>query len=248
MRTAFTALMALGLGFALAAPASAYETKKGLEGGTIAGVVKFEGAAPAPKQIEVKKNKEVCGKKPIYDESLAVGKGGGIRWAVARLLNVESGKAWDLKKAVIDQNGCFFTPHVAITRMKKSVRVLNNDGLLHNFHSFPKKNKAVNKAQPKFLKKMTLKGKFFRKPEIINVKCDVHAWMSGYIVVAENPYYAVTGADGKFKLENVPAGKYKLEIWQEKLGRVVHAVTVKAKETTNVSVSMNKKTAAVTIR
>lgn len=245
MRTRMTGWIALGLCFALVAPASAYETKKGFEGGTISGVVKFEGEAPAPKQIEVTKNKEVCAKEPIQDETLVVGDGGGIQWAVARLLDVKSGKkwgkeTWGKKKRVIDQNGCFFSPHVLLVRAKKSIRILNSDKILHNFHSFPKENKPVNRAQPKFLKKMKLKGKFFAKAEIINVKCDVHGWMSGYIVVAEHPYHAVSGGDGKFKLENVPPGDYKLEIWHETLGTSVQAVTVKAKETTDVTVNMKK--------
>ncbi|MBI2881421.1 MAG: carboxypeptidase regulatory-like domain-containing protein [Candidatus Tectomicrobia bacterium] len=240
MRKTAAALIVVGLSLALAVPASAYKEKKGFEGGTIAGVVKFEGTPPAAKNVTVNKNQDVCGKKPIPEQSLVVGQGGGVRWAVARLVDVDSGKAWDLPKAEIDQNGCFFHPHVAIVQAKKAVQILNNDGILHNFHTFPKQNKAANRAQPKFLKKMTLAASFFDKPEIVNVKCDVHAWMDGYIVVAAHPYYAVTGADGAFKLANVPPGNYKLEVWHETLGTVTQAITVKAKETASVSVSMKK--------
>ena len=246
MRRSLIGLIALGLSVALVAPASAYKSKKGIEGGTIAGVVKFDGTPPAPMKLEVNKNTEVCGKKPILDESLVVGEGGGIRWAVARLIDVKSGKkwrkkVWGKKKAVIDQNGCFFSPHVILLKRKRSLTILNNDGLLHNFHSFPETNKGVNRAQPKFLKKMTLKGKkYFSKAEIITVKCDVHGWMKAVVVVAEHPYYALTGADGKFELTNVPPGDYKLEIWHETLGTSVQAVTVKAKETATVAVSLKK--------
>ncbi len=246
MRRSLVGLIALGLSVTLVAPVLAYKSKKGFEGGTISGVVKFDGTAPAPKNLEVNKNKEVCGKKPIIDESLEVGEGGGIRWAVARLIDIKSGKKWSKKvwgkkKAVIDQNGCFFAPHVLLLKRKRSLSVLNNDGLLHNFHSFPETNKGVNRAQPKFLKKMNLKGKkYFSKAEFITVKCDVHGWMKGVVVVADHPYYALTGADGKFELSNVPPGDYKLEIWHETLGTSVQAVTVKAKETATVEVSMKK--------
>jgi plastocyanin len=227
------------------APASAYKVDKGIKGGTIEGAVKFAGKASAMKPLEVNKNKEVCGKKPVPNQTLVVGGNGGLEWAVVRLIDVKTGKAWSKKvwgkkKSVIDQNGCYFSPHVLVIKPKRGVRVLNNDKILHNFHTFPKKNKAVNKAQPKFLKKMNLKGSFFKTPEIINVKCDVHGWMNGYIVVAENPYTTVTNAEGKFKLTNVPPGDYKLEVWQESLGTSVQSVTVKAKETTNVTVTMKK--------
>ena len=246
MRRSLIGLIALGLSVALVAPASAYKSKKGIEGGTIAGVVKFDGTPPAPMKLEVNKNPEVCGKKPIFDESLVVGEDGGIRWAVARLIDIKSGKKWSKKvwgkkKAVIDQNGCFFSPHVLLLKRKRSLTILNSDGLLHNFHSFTETNKGVNRAQPKFLKKMTLKGKkYFSKPEIFTVKCDVHSWMKGIVVVAKHPYYAVTGADGKFELTRVPPGEYKLEIWHETLGVSVQAVTVKANETATVAVRLKK--------
>ena len=246
MRRSLLGMAVLFLALSLATTVSAYKSKKGFEGGAISGMVKFQGGPPPRKTLEVNKNKDVCGKNPVQDESLVVGSNGGVQWAVARLVGIESGKkwrkkTWGKKQRVIDQNGCFFSPHVRLLRRKKSVRVLNSDGVLHNFHTFPKKNKAVNRAQPKFLKKMTLKGKkFFSKPEIINVKCDVHGWMNGYIVVAEHPYHAVTGGDGKFELTNVPPGKYKLELWHEILGTHVQAVTVKAKETVSVTVPMKK--------
>jgi len=246
MRRSVLGLMVLGVGLSLATTASAYKYKKGFEGGAISGVVKFDGQAPSPKNLVVNKNKDVCAKSPIQDESLVVGSEGGVRWAVARLIDIESGKKWSKKtwgkkQRFIDQNGCFFSPHVRLLRVKRSINILNNDGILHNFHTFPKKNKVVNRAQPKFLKKMSLKGKtYFSKPEIVNVKCDVHGWMNGYIVVAGHPYHAVTGEDGKFKLTNIPPGDYKLEIWHETLGTSVQAVTVKAKETASVTVSMKK--------
>lgn len=245
MKKSIVGLLGIGLSLSLIAPVSAYDVDKGVKGGTIEGVVKFGGTAPALKPLAVNKNKEVCGKKPVPDQSLVVGGGGGIQWAVVRLIDVKKGKAWSKdvwgkKKAVIDQKGCYFHPHVLVVKPKTSIRVLNSDKILHNFHTFGKKNKGVNRAQPKFLKKMTMKGSFFAKPEIINVKCDVHGWMNGYVVVADNPYTTVTNGEGKFKLTNVPAGTYKLEVWQESLGTSVQSVTVKASGSANVTVTMKK--------
>lgn len=75
--------------------------------------------------------------------------------------------------------------------------MLNNDGILHNIHTRSEINDEINKAQPKFLKRMKLS---FEKPEFVKITCDVHNWMQAWIVVAEHPYYVVTDESGKFEL------------------------------------------------
>ena len=73
--------------------------------------------------------------------------------------------------------------------------------------------------------------KTFANPEIpIPVKCDVHRWMSAYITVMKNPFYAVTGTDGSFSIK-LPAGSYTIEAWQEKLGTQTQQVTLADNET-----------------
>jgi uncharacterized protein (DUF2141 family) len=73
------------------------------------------------------------------------------------------------------------------------------------------------------------------KPEVIEVKCDVHGWMHGWLVATETPYFAVTDNSGSFKLTDVPPGNYTVEVWHEKLGKNTQKVTVKAKEEAKVN-------------
>jgi len=73
------------------------------------------------------------------------------------------------------------------------------------------------------------------------VSSPTHTWMRAWVVVAEHPFYAVTGPNGEFALDNVPPGKYTLKIWQEVLGTVTREVTVGDKDTTGVTVEMGKK-------
>jgi hypothetical protein len=64
-------------------------------------------------------------------------------------------------------------------------------------------------AQPAKGKDLEFK---FDMPEVfVKFKCDVHPWMFAYVGVVENPYFAVTGKDGTFKIANVPPGKYQIE-------------------------------------
>jgi hypothetical protein len=63
---------------------------------------------------------------------------------------------------------------------------------------------------------------------MIPVGCDIHQWMNATIVVVDNPYAVVTGSDGSFTLDDVPAGTYTVEVWHPELGSQTSTVTVEA--------------------
>ena len=71
--------------------------------------------------------------------------------------------------------------------------------------------------------------------------CNVHAEMSAFVLVLENPYFSVTEKDGVFKIDNVPPGTYKVSAWHEKLRTVTQDVTVEAGKTSNVDYNLKKK-------
>lgn len=221
----------------LALPVSglaAYQGGDVKDGGSISGTVKFKGTAPAPKKLDVSKDKEVCGKSPKVDQSLVVN-GGNIAYAVITITDIQKGKKVDSKKVVLDQKGCEYHPHVLAFTAGTPVEILNPDGILHNVHSYSKTNSPFNHAQPKFKKSLEVK---VDKPEAVEIKCDVHGWMHGWLVATPNPYFAVTDDSGSFKLTDVPAGTYTVEVWQEKLGKSTQKVTVKPKEEAKVNFEM----------
>lgn len=201
------------------------------DGGSISGTVKYKGSAPAPKKLEVSKDKEVCGKSPKVDQSLVVNNG-NLMNAVVTITDIKTGKKIDTKKVTLDQKGCEYQPHVLAFPAGSTVEILNPDGILHNVHSYSKVNSPFNMAQPKFKKNLDVK---IDKPEAIEVKCDVHGWMQGWLVATESPYVAVTDNSGNFKMTDVPPGSYTVEVWHEKLGKNTQKVTVKAKEDAKVS-------------
>jgi plastocyanin len=218
--------------------ARAYEGGEVKDGGTISGKVTFAGAAPARKEIQVTKDNEVCGKEKHLSWDLIVGPNKGIENVVVRLVDIKKGKKWSSTKPTLDQRGCVYTPHVVVAPAGGELDILNSDGILHNIHTYSTANPPINKAQPKFKKVLTEK---FAKAETFQAKCDAHGWMSGWIVVSEHPYVAVSDGKGEFTLKDVPPGQYKLEVWQETLGKTVKDVTVKAKEETKVNVELAKK-------
>jgi plastocyanin len=185
-----------------------YNTIVVKNGGTVSGVILFEGDAPAVSSVEVTKDRKVCGKDKPSETLLVDPKTMGIQNAVVYLSAVTSGKEWNAtEELAMDQKGCVFTPHVLVVPVGQTFMMLNNDGILHNIHTRSERNKEINKAQPKFLKKMKLT---FKKPEFVKVACDVHNWMTGWVVAADNPYYEVTNEKGRFEISNIPAASRRV--------------------------------------
>jgi hypothetical protein len=201
-------------------------------GGTIEAAVTYNGA-PVIEKLKVNKDVEKCGTEAAI-EKIVVGGNKGLANAVVSV--PEAKGAPTAKKITVDQHGCKFVPHVSATTPGE-VELKNSDDILHNIHTYSTANPSINKAQPKFKKVMTEK---FDKPEVIKLTCDVHSWMLGWVAVMPNPYFGVTDANGATKIENVPPGKYKVEVWHETLGKQSKDVEVKAGQTAKVAFEMKK--------
>ena len=201
-------------------------------GGTVEVEVKYNGA-PQVEKLKVNKDTEKCGTETAI-EKVVVGGNKGLANAVASAPGAKGAKA--TAKASIDQHGCKFVPHVVVMQPGE-LEIKNSDDILHNIHTYSTANPSINKAQPKFKKVMTEK---LEKPEFVKVTCDVHSWMLGWVAVVPG-VAAVTDNTGVAKLENVPAGKQKIEVWHEVLGKQEKEVDVKAGQTTKVSFEMKGK-------
>lgn len=208
------------------------------DGGTISGTVRFVGTVPPARSIHVTDDAEICGQSREV-QTVKVGSGGGLADAVISLMDVTRGVA--LKQPptppALDQRGCRFLPHVILAPVGAPVNILNNDPLTHNVRTAAFDNRPVNRAQPKELRQIAIE---FRAPEKVKVKCDIHDWMSAWVVVIDHPYHAVSDEAGRFVIENVPAGTYELEIWHETLGASMRSVTVVQGEATNLTVDLGR--------
>jgi plastocyanin len=196
-----------------ASRAAAYDAGAVKNGGSIAGVVRYDGPSHAIGKLTVTKDQEVCGKDST-DEQLVLGDGGAVANAVVSLSGISRGKPFSDGPVVLDQKGCRYAPHVLLVPAGAPIKVLNDDGILHNVHTYGRTNPPVNVAQPAFKKEITIQ---LDEPESVPVKCDTHEWMNGVIVVMDHPYFAKTDEKGAFRLSDVPAGDYTVAVWHEKL-------------------------------
>ncbi len=136
------------------------------------------------------------------------------------------------EKKELDQVGCLYTPRVQGLQTGQALTVKNTDATLHNVHALATANPEFNQAQPQGLPPF---DKTFDKQEVVKVKCDVHPWMAAYVGVVPHPYYAVSGEDGAFSIDKLPAGTYTLEAWHEKLGTQTQQVTIAPNQTATVN-------------
>lgn len=203
--------------------------------GSIKGTVVLKGTTPEMKKLAVTIDQYVCGKEKNAEE-LIVSPQGGIRSAVVWLDKPPAAASSEALPSTIsmDQKECMFTPRVVIVPAGGKIDFLNSDRLLHNLHSTPSANPPFNRTQPKG-RTITIS---FSHPEIIRVTCDLHSWMRGWVVVADHPFYALTNGAGEFELRGLPAGRYTLKIWQERLGTIAKDVAVGDQESTPVTVEM----------
>ena len=117
------------------------------------------------------------------------------------------------KKAEVDQKNLVFVPHVLAVPTGSTVDFKNSDKVNHNIFSADVCKKFnLGTYNPGMSKAVV-----FDKPCVVNLLCNVHSEMSGFVIVVDSNYSAVTSADGKFTISNVPAGTYEITAWSEKL-------------------------------
>lgn len=203
-------------------------------GGTVSGKILYEGKPVHPKKVTVTQDRSVCGNmKEIFPVEI---NGGGIVDAVVWIDDISKGKNFSYPAPTLDQKGCMFMPHVLLMAPGE-LKVLNSDSVPHNVHIFSKANRAFNQVMPPGGEPLSVS--LFR-PDTVIVRCDVHTWMQGYVVVAKNPYYALSGDGGSFELTDVPPGTYHLSVWQETLGTKTQEITVQEGKTTSVNITLGK--------
>ena len=194
--------------------------------GEIRGTVAFSGTAPERKPLKLWGGCESVGSGPRLDDAVLVQNG--------RLQNTfiwirQGYEAWvpppvPQEIIEIDQRACMYAPRVVGVRQGQKVVLINSDPLYHNVRSVSDANATFNLNMP--VKDQRIERTFDKAEVMVQARCDVHPWMRSYIGVVPHPWFAITGADGSFKLTGVPPGEYVVEAWHEVYGQKTQTVTV----------------------
>ena len=166
------------------------------------------------------------GKRILSRDSL-VGDDGAVENVFVYLREAPEGADHDEPEEAVrlEQRGCLYTPRIIGVRVEQDIEIVNDDPTLHNVRALAKANRPFNIGQPA----RGTRIKSFRAPEKpIQVKCDVHPWMSAYAFALEHSFHSTTGRDGKYRIDALPAGSYELVFWHEKLGEQIVEVEVTA--------------------
>ncbi|MDO8679314.1 MAG: carboxypeptidase regulatory-like domain-containing protein [Acidobacteriota bacterium] len=197
--------------------------------GSITGTITTSAKGLAPVRVTI--DQKICGQE-LPDLAIVVDGQGHLANAVVILTGVKRSTA--LETTVLNEK-CHFAPRVQIARPNSSVRTTSKDPILHTTNAQLENGKTIfNVALP-------IAGLNVSKPiggaGTVRLSCNTHPWMRGWLVVTDDAA-AITGADGRFSLENIPPGTYELRVWHESLKSAPQKVTVVAGKPTELSLRM----------
>ena len=197
----------------------------------IVGRVLYRGPVPAPTQIDVDRDQDVCG-ATISMAVLSVDKATyGLQNAVVHVAvgaGQVSATGFALAPVIVRNRQCRFYPHVAAAQVGSETGTFNDDPLLHSTNVTVASSTVFNVA-------LVAGGnpikKRLKKPGLHLVKCNVHKFMQAYRVVFDDPYFDQTTEAGQFSITGVPPGLHRISVWHETLGVMEKDVEVPARGT-----------------
>lgn len=188
---------------------------------SVRGVVRWEGEIPERRVIDLAGSPDCLKTRdaPLLDEAIVVH---ADRAVESVLLFVEAAPtllpaaSTALPPARLEMRGARFAPHLLAVAAGQRVDFANADPLLYNVHLLPQANDEESFAMPG----PGTRSRTFPLPEpgFVKVKDDVHPWMGAWIAVLPHPWFAVTGADGRYAIDAPPAGRHELVLRHPRLG------------------------------
>jgi plastocyanin len=164
-------------------------------------------------------------------------KGAPVADAIASLVPLDSAPALvpPAEPAVIVQNHEEFQPYVTPVIVGTRVSFPNRDAVAHHVFSIsPAKRFDI----PRYRGEPT-DTILFDQPGIVSLGCNLHDWMSAYVIVLATPYFAKSADDGLVPLAGLPAGRYRLDVWHPRVKQTVQReVTIVANDTATQVISV----------
>ena len=114
-------------------------------------------------------------------------------------------------RAALDQRNEQFVPYVLAITVGSTVDFPNSDLTYHNVFSLSKPKRFDLGRYPRGQSRAVR----FDTPGVVRVFCEIHSQMSAWILVFAHRFFASTDAEGRYRIEGVPAGSYTLAVWND---------------------------------
>ncbi len=204
--------------------------------GEITGKVSFNGIRPKRIRISMEQD-PVCAREnqaPVYLEDYEVEPDGSLPNAFVYVKSGLEGRSYPVPKqpVILDQVRCIFRPHVFGVMVGQPIEITSEDPTTHNIHFVPQINRPSNHSL--LPGSAPLRARFTKPECMIPVTCNHHRWMYAYVGVTTNPFYAVTGSNGRFTMKGVPPGDYTLAVWTATFGTEDRRITVRANHSISI--------------
>ncbi len=230
------------------ATVGAYQADPAIEGVTVQGRVKLSGPPMDTVPIRVYRDGDYCG-KTITSETVVVDPSTkGVGNAIVSFVGIKHGKPSVPRESPlileIESKKCRFSPYVSATVVGATLEIRNLDPILHNLHARRDTRfgpTVMNVIQPAGTRSVQ---KPFSEDGFLDVRCDVHAFMSAFIHVFDHPYFAITDPSGSFVMTKVPPGLYTLHIWHEQFGTQERTINVLPGENVTFEIEIGGKNLA----
>ena len=212
----------------VALPSLAYASfgEAGFQSSSVTGTITTAAKGAAPIRVTI--DQKVCG-NDLPDEAIVVDAQGHLANAVVILTGVKKTGA---AESVVTNEKCRFGPRVQLVRPNSSVKTTSKDPILHTTQAQQENGRTIfNVALP-------VPGINIAKPigpaGIVRLNCNTHPWMRGWMIVTDEAA-AVSGADGRFTIADVPPGNYEARVWHESLKGAPQKITVVAGKPTELN-------------
>ena len=139
--------------------------------------------------------------------------------------------------AIMDQINRQFSPHVLAVQKDTQVRFPNSDSIKHHVYSFS----AAKRFELQLYKGLNANPLLFNTSGVVELGCNIHDWMLGYVIVLDTPYFAKTDGAGKVSF-TLPEGEYRLNIWHPRIAQSPESLeyAVNIRESNNLSYRLDK--------
>jgi hypothetical protein len=236
----------------------AYEEIQVTDGGTITGKVTITQGTPIPKGFNLITFPDpvYCGRISTGTgwrilQEFSVAADGGLKDAVVALVDATKGKPFTFKPPTIEARDCRFLPFVSVVKDRSEVNVVNMDPVFHDIQAYetshlgprvlfnmplpmnPHHKHNVGADSHEHLAGQPMKEviRMTKGRRIFVMQCGFHAYMESWGLAVDNPYFAITQADGTFSLRDVPPGDYTLVAWHPGVGTMTEKkVAIPAKQ------------------